>query len=62
MVEQKHEKTKVSVSFECETLKADTAAEDHLTKFMPKLVGMDAVGKFSPLLRFLTVHICILMH
>ncbi|KAL8471677.1 hypothetical protein ACS0TY_028443 [Phlomoides rotata] len=49
MVEQKHEKSKVSVSFECETLKADTAAEDHLTKFMPKLVGMDAVVNIGPM-------------
>lgn len=46
MLEEKHGKSKVSVSFECETLKADKAAEDHLRKFMPKLVGMDAVGKF----------------
>lgn len=52
MVEEKHGKCRTSVHFECETLKADEAAEDHLRKFMPKLVGMDAVGKFSlPLLR-----------
>ncbi|XP_011098711.1 uncharacterized protein LOC105177304 isoform X2 [Sesamum indicum] len=43
MLEQKHGKHKVSVSFECETLKAEKAAEEHLRKFMPKLVGMDAV-------------------
>lgn len=48
MVEEKHGKCKVSVLFECETLKADKAAEDHLSKFMPKLVGMDAVGKPRP--------------
>ncbi|KAL6526380.1 hypothetical protein OROMI_030020 [Orobanche minor] len=45
MLEEKHGKSKVSISFECETLKAEKAAEDHLIKFMPKLVGMDAVGK-----------------
>lgn len=44
MIEEKHGKRKVSVRFECETLKSDEAAEDHLRKFMPKLVGMDAVG------------------
>ncbi|KAL0332124.1 UNVERIFIED_CONTAM: hypothetical protein Scaly_2113900 [Sesamum calycinum] len=47
MLEQKHGKHKVSVSFECETLKAEKAAEEHLRKFMPKLVGMDAVVFFS---------------
>ncbi|MCH97445.1 HAT family dimerization domain containing protein, partial [Trifolium medium] len=45
MVEQKDGKKRVTVSFECETLKADSAAEDHIRKFMPKLAGMDAVGK-----------------
>lgn len=44
MVEQKHGKPKMSVSFDCETLKADTAAEDHIRQFMPKLAGLDAVG------------------
>ncbi|KAL1539010.1 hypothetical protein AAHA92_27687 [Salvia divinorum] len=43
MVEEKHAKHKITVHFECETLKSDEAAEDHLRKFMPKLVGMDAV-------------------
>ncbi|XP_031286787.1 uncharacterized protein LOC116145473 isoform X1 [Pistacia vera] len=43
MVEQKHGKNKIQVSFECETLKADKAAEDHIKQFMPKLAGMDAV-------------------
>ncbi|XP_031263781.1 uncharacterized protein LOC116122015 [Pistacia vera] len=43
MVEQKHGKNKIQVSFECETLKADKAAEDHIMQFMPKLAGMDAV-------------------
>lgn len=43
MLEEKHGKCKVSISFECETLKADEAAEDHIKKFMPKLSGMDAV-------------------
>uniref|UniRef100_A0A0D3AWJ8 Uncharacterized protein n=1 Tax=Brassica oleracea var. oleracea TaxID=109376 RepID=A0A0D3AWJ8_BRAOL len=43
LVEEKHGKKKVSVSFECETLKADQAAEDHIGQFMPKLAGLDAV-------------------
>ncbi|XP_073310460.1 uncharacterized protein [Primulina huaijiensis] len=42
MLEEKHGKCKVSISFECETLKADEAAEDHIKKFMPKLSGMGA--------------------
>ncbi|KAL2898649.1 Pyridoxal phosphate homeostasis protein [Bienertia sinuspersici] len=42
-VEKKQTKSKVVVSFECEELKADKAAEDHIRQFMPKLVGMDAV-------------------
>uniref|UniRef100_A0A6N2MXH1 Uncharacterized protein n=1 Tax=Salix viminalis TaxID=40686 RepID=A0A6N2MXH1_SALVM len=46
MVEEKHGKKKIHVSFECETLKADKAAEDHIKKFMPKLAGLDAVGTF----------------
>lgn len=46
MVEEKHAKHKITVHFECETLKSDEAAEDHLRKFMPKLIGMDAVGKY----------------
>lgn len=45
MVAQKHGKRKIMVSFECETLKAERAAEDHIRQFMPKLAGMDAVGK-----------------
>lgn len=44
LVEEKHGKKKVSVSFECETLKADEAAEDHIRQFMPKLAGLDAVS------------------
>lgn len=47
MVEQEHGKNKILVSFECETLKAEKEAEDHIMKFMPKLAGMDAVGKHS---------------
>ncbi|KAL2335461.1 hypothetical protein Fmac_016674 [Flemingia macrophylla] len=43
MIEQKDGMKRISVSFECETLKADKAAEDHIRKFMPKLVGLDAV-------------------
>lgn len=44
LVEEKHGKKKVSVSFECGTLKADQAAEDHIRQFMPKLAGLDAVS------------------
>ncbi|KAL5739162.1 hypothetical protein ACOSP7_028081 [Xanthoceras sorbifolium] len=43
MVEQKHGKNKILVSFECETLKAEKAAEDHIRQFMPKLAGLEAV-------------------
>ncbi|XP_071915495.1 uncharacterized protein [Coffea arabica] len=43
MLEPKEGKHKIIISFECETLKADEAAEDHIKKFMPKLAGMDAV-------------------
>uniref|UniRef100_A0A1D1ZHQ6 Imidazole glycerol phosphate synthase subunit HisH n=1 Tax=Anthurium amnicola TaxID=1678845 RepID=A0A1D1ZHQ6_9ARAE len=43
MVKQKHGKQKISVSFECETLKAESAAEEHIRRFMPKLTGLDAV-------------------
>lgn len=46
LVEEKHGKKKVSVSFECETLKADQAAEDHIRQFMPKLAGLDAVSTY----------------
>lgn len=47
LVEEKHGKKKVSVSFECETLKADEAAEDHIRQFMPKLAGLDAVSTYK---------------
>ncbi|XP_076891606.1 uncharacterized protein LOC143543067 [Bidens hawaiensis] len=50
LVDQKHKKNKIVISFECETLKADEAAEEHVRRFMPKLTGMDAVvniGKMS---------------
>ncbi|CAK9186039.1 unnamed protein product [Ilex paraguariensis] len=43
MLEQKHGKSKIVVSFECETLKAEKAAEDHIRQFMPKLAGTNAV-------------------
>ncbi|MBA0712322.1 hypothetical protein Golax_011430, partial [Gossypium laxum] len=45
MVEEKEGKKKILVSFECETLKSDKAAEEHIKQFMPKLSGLDAVGK-----------------
>ncbi|KAJ0817991.1 hypothetical protein HanPI659440_Chr00c04g0711881 [Helianthus annuus] len=50
LVDQKHQKNKIVISFECETLKADEAAEEHVRRFMPKLTGLDAVvniGKMS---------------
>ncbi|KAL5079229.1 hypothetical protein RYX36_007650 [Vicia faba] len=43
MVEKNNGKKRITVSFECETLKAENAAEDHIRQFMPKLTGMDAV-------------------
>ncbi|KAK8968303.1 hypothetical protein KSP40_PGU001590 [Platanthera guangdongensis] len=43
MVEQKLGKQKISISFECETLKADDAAQEHIKKYLPHLVGADAV-------------------
>ncbi|KAG7564049.1 hypothetical protein ISN44_As10g008100 [Arabidopsis suecica] len=49
LVEEKHGKKKVLVSFECETLKADKAAEDHIRQFMPKLAGLDAVINIGPM-------------
>ncbi|MBA0557315.1 hypothetical protein Golob_014390 [Gossypium lobatum] len=45
MVEEKEGKKKILVSFECETLKSEKAAEEHIKQFMPKLSGLDAVGK-----------------
>lgn len=52
MVEEKHGKNKISVSFECETLKADKAAEDHIKQYMPKLAGLHAVGTYLTFLKF----------
>lgn len=43
MVDQQHGKNKIVVSFNCETLKSDKAAEEHISKFLPKLAGLDAV-------------------
>lgn len=59
LVEQSssHGKNKISVSFVCETLKADKAAEDHISKFMPKLAGLDAVGNSSHLQNMKTISI-----
>lgn len=45
LVEKDHGNQKVLLSFECETLKADKDAEDHIAKYMPNLCGLDAVGK-----------------
>ncbi|OAY84042.1 hypothetical protein ACMD2_04642, partial [Ananas comosus] len=50
MIKEKHGNEQISVSFECETLKADNAAEEHIRKYMPNLSGHDAVvnvGKMS---------------
>ncbi|KAJ1297891.1 hypothetical protein BS78_01G412600 [Paspalum vaginatum] len=50
LVEKEHGNQKVLFSFECETLKADKDAEDHIAKYMPNLRGLDAVvniGKMS---------------
>ncbi len=45
MVEQKHGKKIITVSFKFETLKAENAADDHIRQlFLPKLVGIDGVG------------------
>lgn len=55
LLEQKHQKSKIVVSFECETLKAEEAAEDHIKKFMPKLSGLDAVGNLSCLHTFAAI-------
>jgi hypothetical protein len=44
MVEQRDGKNKILVSFACETLKAEKAAEDHIRQFMPKLAGLNAFG------------------
>lgn len=49
MVEQKDGKNKIFVSFVCETLKAEKAAEDHIRQFMPKLAGVDAVVNIGPM-------------
>ncbi|KAJ8750208.1 hypothetical protein K2173_014123 [Erythroxylum novogranatense] len=49
MVDKDNGKRKVSVSFECETLKADAVAEDHIKQFMPKLAGFDAVVNVGPM-------------
>jgi hypothetical protein len=38
-----------AVTFECETLKADREAENHIQRFLPSLVARDAVGEFLTL-------------
>ncbi|XP_078436459.1 uncharacterized protein LOC144707202 isoform X2 [Wolffia australiana] len=42
-------KQNISISFDCETLKADAAAEDHVRRFMPKLSGHDVVVNVGPM-------------
>ncbi|KAG2715578.1 hypothetical protein I3843_03G087000 [Carya illinoinensis] len=49
MVEHKDGKNKILVSFACETLKAEKAAEEHIRQFMPKLAGLDAVVNIGPM-------------
>uniref|UniRef100_A0A0E0KBG9 Uncharacterized protein n=1 Tax=Oryza punctata TaxID=4537 RepID=A0A0E0KBG9_ORYPU len=44
---KKHGNRKFSISFECETLKVDKAAEEHISKYMPNLSGLDAIRKMS---------------
>uniref|UniRef100_A0A0E0KBH0 Uncharacterized protein n=1 Tax=Oryza punctata TaxID=4537 RepID=A0A0E0KBH0_ORYPU len=44
LVEKKHGNRKFSISFECETLKVDKAAEEHISKYMPNLSGLDAIS------------------
>ncbi|KAL8142633.1 hypothetical protein V2J09_015665 [Rumex salicifolius] len=48
-VAHKHGKTQILVTFDCETLKAEKAAEDHIMQYMPKLAGMDAVVNIGPM-------------
>lgn len=50
MVEKKHGKKEILISFECQTLKSEQAAEDHIRQFIPKLAGQDAVGMCSQIL------------
>ncbi|XP_042970600.1 uncharacterized protein LOC122303094 isoform X3 [Carya illinoinensis] len=49
MVEHKDGKNKILVSFACETLKAEKAAEEHIRQFMPKLAGLDVVVNIGPM-------------
>ncbi|XP_023515561.1 uncharacterized protein LOC111779684 isoform X1 [Cucurbita pepo subsp. pepo] len=49
MVEKKHGKNDIMISFECQTLKSEQAAEDHIRQFIPKLVGQDAVVNVGPM-------------
>ena len=41
------------IFFECDTLKADKEAEDHVMRFLPSLVGCDAVGTHAVPLSFI---------
>ena len=44
MVEKSKEKhNKLFISFECETLKADKQAKDHISRYLPHLIGHEAV-------------------
>ncbi|KAI4389035.1 hypothetical protein MLD38_001300 [Melastoma candidum] len=49
LVEQAQGKTNILVSFECETLKSDHEAEEHIRRYMPKLSGLDAVVNVGPM-------------
>ena len=44
MVEEQHGKNKIVVSFNCETLKSDKAAEEHIIKFLPNALGATTHG------------------
>lgn len=55
LVKRKHGKNQVAISFECQTLKSEQAAEEHIRQFIPKLAGQDAVGMCSQILLVLTL-------
>ncbi|XP_022144427.1 uncharacterized protein LOC111014113 isoform X2 [Momordica charantia] len=49
LVKKKHGKNQVAISFECQTLKSEQAAEEHIRQFIPKLAGQDAVVNIGPM-------------
>ncbi|MFS7932278.1 hypothetical protein Hanom_Chr04g00365961 [Helianthus anomalus] len=45
-VDLKHQKkNEVVISSVCETLKVDEATKEHVRRFMPKLTGLNVIGK-----------------